>query len=250
MTDVTTDLAAAGALRLAGIIDRCLAVSGRRFVPLVVVMALAQVPQWIVTTATAHLTHTSVVIGHWGILRAVSAIAAIVVGVVANTLAGGVVMYAVVQELGGGKFSLRDAMGRLTGRLLPMLGITVTVWIPATLGFFLLLVPGLVLATLYFVAVPACMVEGTGILASLSRSLFLTKGYRWQVVGTVVLMTIVSLIFTAGALFTFRSAAPLADLVIAALLGTFYNVFNGIFYYQLAVAREGVNGNRIASVFD
>jgi len=248
MTDIATDFSSADGFRLGNVIDRSLAICGRRFMPLLVVMLIAQIPEWIVVTAMPDRAHEAAFgITSFALLRA---LLAILVGIVANMLVSGIVMHGVIQELGGREFSMRHAVGALMGRFLPMLGIALSVGIPSTLGSFLLLVPGLVWACLYFLAVPACMVERTGVLTSMSRSRSLTKGYRWRVFGMITLFTIVSLIFTAGAAVTFRNAAPTADFAIAAVLGIFYNVFNGVFYHQLRVAREGANSTKIASVFD
>ena len=47
---------------------------------------------------------------------------------------------------------------------------------------------------MWFVTLPACVLERTGPIRSLSRSAFLTKGHRWRVFGLILLVLLVNLI--------------------------------------------------------
>ena len=66
-------------------------------------------------------------------------------------------------------------------------------------GAILLLVPGLILAVMWSVVAPACVVERTGVFGAFSRSQELTRGYRWPIFGLYVaffvLMIIISAVF-------------------------------------------------------
>jgi len=48
--------------------------------------------------------------------------------------------------------------------------------------------PGLIVFTMWFVATPACVVERLGPFRSMGRSRQLTKGHRWKIFGTIVLI--------------------------------------------------------------
>lgn len=55
-------------------------------------------------------------------------------------------------------------------------------------GCVLLVVPGLFIAVVWSVAVPAATLEGLGVGASLQRSWKLTVGHRWAVLGVLVVV--------------------------------------------------------------
>jgi uncharacterized membrane protein len=56
----------------------------------------------------------------------------------------------------------------------------------------LLIVPGLILYTMWFVGFPACVVERLGPWTSLRRSRELTKGYRWKVLALALLFPVLN----------------------------------------------------------
>jgi uncharacterized membrane protein len=58
----------------------------------------------------------------------------------------------------------------------------------------LLIVPGVILATIWFAALPVCIVEQRGLSASLRRSRELTRGHRWKLFGLMLLLLIPSLV--------------------------------------------------------
>ena len=115
-------------------------------------------------------------------------------------------------------------------------------------------VPGLILFCMFYVAVPVCVVERPGVFASLSRSAFLTKGYRWKVFGTLIVIMIASIAVQYVARLILGSAGLYVLLfgaqVLNTVVGAFGSVLNGVIYYQLRVAKEGVDIETIARVFD
>jgi hypothetical protein len=76
--------------------------------------------------------------------------------------------------------------------------------IAISIGFVLLIVPGLFLITIWAVIVPVIVVERTGALASFGRSRRLVKGNGWQVFGVLVVLFV---------------GAFLVQILIAALIG-------------------------------
>jgi hypothetical protein len=124
----------------------------------------------------------------------------------------------------------------------------------AGLASILLIIPGLILLTMWFVAIPACVVEQTGPWKSLRRSAALTKGNRWKVFGIMLLLFIVTVV--AGALMGALTVAAgttiglLANLLWSALIGAFSAILGVVTYHDLRVAKEGVDTDQIAAVFD
>lgn len=68
-------------------------------------------------------------------------------------------------------------------RLLPLLGATFAVSIIAGLATLLLIVPGLMVMTAFYVVPCVVVLEGLGVGPSMRRSRDLTRGQRWRVFG-------------------------------------------------------------------
>lgn len=72
--------------------------------------------------------------------------------------------------------------------LLPALGVGVIASLAITVGLFMLIAPGLIMLTLWSVAIPALVEEKKGVLASLTRSLHLTRGARAKIFGLMLVL--------------------------------------------------------------
>jgi hypothetical protein len=59
------------------------------------------------------------------------------------------------------------------------------------IGLLLLIVPGLVLLTIWLLIVPAIMLEDRGVLSSFGRSRELVQGHGWNVFGVIVLTVLI-----------------------------------------------------------
>ena len=97
-----------------------------------------------------------------------------------------------VEDLQDGQRDL--AIGELFRSVLPVLGSLILVGvvggIAVTVGFFLLIIPGVILATIWAVIAPAVVIERRGFDA-FGRSYELTRGNFWQVLGVIVVLFIV-----------------------------------------------------------
>jgi hypothetical protein len=100
-----------------------------------------------------------------------------------------------VQDLQDGQ---RDfTIGQLFSSVLPVLGMLIAVGIVAGIaigiGFALLIVPGVILVTIWAVVAPAVVIERRG-FDSFGRSYELTRGNFWQVLGVIVVVFIVQIV--------------------------------------------------------
>ena len=59
------------------------------------------------------------------------------------------------------------------------------------IGFILIIVPGLILITIWSVAAPVVVLENPGVFAALRRSRELVRGNGWQVFGVILVLYIV-----------------------------------------------------------
>lgn len=126
------------------------------------------------------------------------------------------------------------------------------------LGTVALVIPGLFLATIWWVAVPASVSERLGVKASFRRSMDLTEGYRWQVLILVLLFVILLVLLVLFTIFGIAAIAPaflesVIGLLIFDFLGSltagYAAVLVAVSYYQLRSAKEGLAVDEAASVF-
>ena len=164
-------------------------------------------------------------------------------------------VYGTIRELRGRHASLGECIGRGLGLILPVCGVAILAGLLTGLAWLLFVIPGLIVWTMLWVAIPAAVVERPGVFASLSRSAQLTKGYRWRVFGVIVL------IFVMGAVLSFIKGAllggianptttVLGDLVVTAFFTALGAVVSAVAYHDLRVVKEGADVEQIAAVFD
>jgi hypothetical protein len=65
--------------------------------------------------------------------------------------------------------------------------------IAITIGFFLLIIPGLILMTIWSVGAPAIVAEGRGPVEAFGRSYELVRGQTWTVFGVLVVVFLILL---------------------------------------------------------
>jgi hypothetical protein len=174
-------------------------------------------------------------------------------------LATAIILYGAFQHMRGHPVRLGETISRGLARALPLIGLMVVETLGIMLGTLLLIIPGFILAVMWYVAVPICVVERTGPVKSLSRSQELTKGFRWKVFALFLLALIANGVggnvvgnFLAGA---GRELAGVwgqtaVFLVWQGLTQAFSSVLIVVAYYYLRVAKEGMDIEGIAAVFD
>lgn len=139
-----------------------------------------------VAVATALLQRVSPVAGLL-VLPVAIVVQAVYVGAVI-ALVDRVYSRAAMPSVGG----LFRTVGPHIGRLV-VTGFVAAVGV--SLGFILVIVPGLYLLTIWAVFAPVIVIERAGVSGSLARSHQLVRGDGWQVFGSVVVIGIVTQIF-------------------------------------------------------
>jgi hypothetical protein len=119
----------------------------------------------------------------------------------------------------------------------------------------LLIVPAPMFAAMFFVATPVCVVERLGPLASMTRSRDLTRGHRWKVFGVVVLLTVINIVVASVLkLGLVALAGPVLAVTGLLIWGALYGAYSALIavvsYRDLRVAKEGIDTEQIAAVFD
>jgi hypothetical protein len=163
--------------------------------------------------------------------------------------------YGTFQDLRGQRASLDECVRRGIALILPVIGVAIVMTLVIFVGFILLVIPGLIFATMLWVAIPVAVVERPGVIASLKRSATLTKGHRWRILGILVLLGLISA--ALGALVGF--VLPLSSIFTIAAIGNWVvqafttalgAVIAAVSYHGLRVSKEGGDINDIAAVFD
>jgi uncharacterized membrane protein len=176
-------------------------------------------------------------------------------GLVLTILAQSTVLYLAYSTLRSQPVSVGDAFGRALNRFFPMLGTVICFGVVMILGFLLLIIPGLMVMIRYYVSPVACLIEERGPIDSLGRSATLTDGYRWPVLGIGLLVAAATFVITipASTMLPGMLGQTVATIVSMVLTTAFASVNSAIYvsiYHQLRLAKEGGEGDRLATVFD
>jgi hypothetical protein len=167
-----------------------------------------------------------------------------------------------IADLNGRPATLTNVLIAARKSTLSVIAITVLSNLGIVVGFVLLIVPGVILAVGWSVAVPACVIERKSIFESFRRSWEMTRGHRLAIFGVLIIavvgMTILLLIFMSlsGALAVGvgGNSTPaihwLASLVVNCGVSVFGGSLVGAIYYELYFIKEGHAPGALASVFD
>ena len=164
-------------------------------------------------------------------------------------------LYGAFRGMSGRPFSLGDAFGRGLARFFPLVGLGICWSVAIGVGTLLLVVPGLMMLAAFYVALPACVMEGLGPFQSMSQSAALTKGHRWKVFGIYFLVAIVNgavgqLVVRVFSLGIGLFPSSILYLVWTLLAAAYNSIAIAVIYHDLRVLKEGIDIDRIAAVFD
>lgn len=175
----------------------------------------------------------------------------------------GMVVKTAVNSFNGKSTSLEQSIDTAIKMFLPLLGLGIVAGIGTGLAFLLLIVPGIIVAVIWAVAAPAVVVEKRGVFESLQRSRDLTRGYRWNVFGLMVIYVILSWIisvavaglglatggsFMGGSAISWVNVA--AEVVVNIVSGVVASAGVAALYYELRTVKEGAGPEALAAIFD
>ena len=140
-------------------------------------------------------------------------------------------------------------------RVVPVTLVSIIVGIIVGIGFMLLVIPGLYLAALFSVAIVVVVLESQW-FGSLGRSMQLTQGYRWPILGTLILLYLVVLILNLIlGLFSviLFGASPVIGIIVYSAVGSIGSALLAIgfvlIYARLRELKEGVSVDSLVEVF-
>jgi len=147
-----------------------------------------------------------------------------------------------VQDVRDGRrdFGVGDLFSAAAPFILPLIGFGILFGIGVGIGFFLLVIPGLILLTFWSVGAPAIVVEGIGPIDAFGRSRRLVRGNAWAVFGTllVVLLITIGIWIVLAAIATpigdGEVATWIASIVSGTLTAPIFALAVTFLYYELA----------------
>jgi hypothetical protein len=138
--------------------------------------------------------------------------------------------------------SLGELFSSVTPVFVPVIVVSILFGIGVAIGLVLLIIPGLILLTIWAVAIPVTVIERPGILRAFGRSRELVKGNGWQVFGTILLVWLISIVIGAiGGLIADAIGGVIGALVVAvvsALIAPVIALASALIYFALVGAKE------------
>jgi hypothetical protein len=121
--------------------------------------------------------------------------------------------------------------------ILPLIGFGILFGIAAGIGFFLFIIPGLFLVTIWAVGAPAIVVEDTGAIGAFGRSRELVRGNGWNVLGVllVVFLIVVGIGIVLGIIATpiGNGATIVASIISNVLTAPIYAITASVLFFDL-----------------
>ena len=168
----------------------------------------------------------------------------------------GAICHAALRTVQGNKASFSGSVAFAITHFRSLLLVSLLTGLGIFAGTCLLIIPGLILACYWMVAIPACVTEELGARASIRRSTELTRGNRKKVFAFMVAFFVLAVLLgvvqnaVAEILGLNILLEELLYLLLQLVPQTFYSVAVFIMYSDLRGGREGVFLTHLGQVFD
>lgn len=177
----------------------------------------------------------------------------VITGVFLNPLVDGALTLMCGRHINAAPAGIGVAFGRAIRAYPWLLLVDLGAALCTVLGTALFIIPGLICMTMFYVAIPCCILENRGPSDSLNRSIELTRGHRWKILGVYFLTALGGGVFYAGLVPLSRLAGPLVTTALQSVVTAAYLVFTTAIcvacFAALKDAKEGASVNRLATVF-
>jgi hypothetical protein len=149
-----------------------------------------------------------------------------------------------VQDVRDGKRdqTVGDLFSSASPAILALIVFGILFGIGVGIGFVLLIIPGLILITLWSVGAPAIVVEGAGPIEAFGRSWRLVRGDAWSVFATllVVLLIVIAIGIVLGVIATpiGNGATVVAAIISNVITAPIFALAVSVIYFDLGGGRE------------
>jgi hypothetical protein len=134
-----------------------------------------------------------------------------------SMLALGMITVGTVAYLQGDPTTIGDCIKQGLQKSIPLILLGLITGFAVSFGMMLLIIPGLIILAVWFVAGPVLMVENSGVIKSLTRSMALTTDARGIIIALVALIFIVSLVVSSITLFLVMSFGIIGSVILTAV---------------------------------
>lgn len=256
---MTTVTMASDKLEIGRVIQQTFEVLGRNFVTfLVLAVILTGIPTVIVGVIQMQAAETnSATTWAWFVTTGL-------ISGVAGLVLQGALTYGAIHYLNDRRVSVTESLTIGLRSFLALFGVGLLYGLAVALGSLLLVVPGIMIAVAWCVAVPVLIAERKPILDTFGRSAELTRGNRWRIFGLFLIYVVAYVIIGAviaalsGAWLLVEGdrdmatgpgeiAVNMVTNVISSLIGA---TGGAVLYTELRRVREGATPNALAAIFD
>jgi uncharacterized membrane protein len=185
------------------------------------------------------------------------------VSIVISGLTQAAVTRATVAHSEGRRASFRESLAAGMAVLGPVVLLSLLFGVAVSLGFALLIVPGVILYVMWSVATAVLVEERRSVTASLARSRVLTRGARWTVFGILLLMTAIYFLtfavvevvsgWSTGVSYFASEEQSFGFLLSSGIVGLLMNLLWGVVLASLFVElrnwKDGPDPQGLADVF-
>jgi hypothetical protein len=164
-----------------------------------------------------------------------------------------------IGDLEGRSAPFAEVMRRAAAKMLPVLAASVLMYLGVVIGLMLFLVPGVIVAVMWVVALPTVVADTSHPIRALGRSRALTRGNRWRIFGLCIVTWVVLIgadaiiLGSIGGLTGLRSGGyGLPSIILSAALSFLIYIVGSVgiaaLYVQLRELK-GLGGESVAQVF-
>lgn len=251
----------AGRFDVARVVSRVFRVLGANPAVFVGLAVLLELPDLALNYGVVFLTKQALATGNYA--TAVLLIGAVrtFVSFLCRNLLTAALIHGTITTLNGNRASFGQCL--LTGlrNLVPLLGLTLLSALGEGAGFLLLVVPGVILALMWFVITPVYVVEHPPVMSAFERSSALTRDCRGQIFAIALLFGIISwgLFFLTNRLtmvalgmvpsFALMDVSFALSSVVRVAMALLAAVGVASVYYELRIVKEGAGSEQLAEVF-
>jgi hypothetical protein len=159
-----------------------------------------------------------------------------IVSWIANSFTTGITIKFTSDMLEKGQATLQTSFNFTLTKVLSLFAASLVTGILIVLGFVAFVVPGVILALMFSLVYPAIMLEGTGVLGSLSRSRFLVRNRWLNTFGLLLLLGIIVAILNGVFVLIaspFGVVSPLISGILTALITPIFAIAITLYYYSM-----------------
>ncbi len=163
----------------------------------------------------------------------------------------GAVTHAAMQDLRAQPVTLGDMIKVAARKFWPILGLGILAALGIAVGSVLLIVPGVILALAWCVALPVMVIEDRGIIDSFKRSAELTRGKRWAIFLLFLIVGVVTFVFELVLALLTGGAAPKPSTLSQAVSFPFnvvFTLFSIAMYTSLFSQLRGTHSDDVDAV--